>query len=100
MENKENKYIGACWIKDGKNGKYMSGNIEIDGKKTYIVIFKNHRKQKENQPDYNILLSEPKKTEQNAKLIENNNKIAGIDFSQDIDALNNIGKQDEMNIPF
>lgn len=52
--------IGALWIKDGKNGKYMSGVVEIDGAKHNIVVFKNGYKEKENQPDYRILKSKPK----------------------------------------
>lgn len=52
--------LGALWLKDGKNGKYMSGRIEINGEKINIVVFKNTYKEKENQPDYKILRSRPK----------------------------------------
>lgn len=57
---KENE-LGALWLKDGKNGKYMSGKITTPGgEEVQIVVFKNNYKQKENQPDYRILKSEPK----------------------------------------
>jgi uncharacterized protein (DUF736 family) len=55
------KKIGALWLKTAKSGqKYYSGNIEIADKKIPIVIFKNTQKENEKQPDYNIILSEPK----------------------------------------
>ena len=55
------KSIGSIWIKDGRNGKFLSGNIDLNeikqqgaqGDKVYIVIFKNDRKMPgENTPDY------------------------------------------------
>ena len=53
------KSIGALWLKESKSGMaYMSGVIELDEKKTQIVVFKNN-KEKENQPDYRILESKP-----------------------------------------
>lgn len=58
----ENKNNGAGWIKQGKNGKYISCQIEIDGKKYNFSIFKNNYKQKENHPDYNILLNQKQST--------------------------------------
>lgn len=58
-----NKYIGALWLKKSKNGLvYMSGQVEIDGTKHQITVFKNERKEEgSNQPDYQILKSEYKK---------------------------------------
>lgn len=58
------KKIGALWKhKDKKTNKtYLAGNVEvIVGMPTKIVIFSNDKKEKENHPDYNIVLSEPKK---------------------------------------
>ena len=55
MSEGKSKYIGALWLKEGKNGKFMSGEIEIDGEKTSILVFKNTYKEKPNQPDYKIL---------------------------------------------
>jgi uncharacterized protein (DUF736 family) len=54
----EDNIIGACWLRESKRGsKYMSGNIEIDGKRINFVIFKNKNKKNDKQPDYNILES-------------------------------------------
>jgi uncharacterized protein (DUF736 family) len=56
---KENE-LGALWLKDGKNGKYMSGKLTTPGgEELNVVVFKNNYK-KDNQPDYRILKSEPK----------------------------------------
>jgi uncharacterized protein (DUF736 family) len=61
MEEKKNEYIGALWIKVTNNGKqFMSGNIEIDGKKTEISLWHNDYK-KDNQPDYRIKINDYKK---------------------------------------
>jgi uncharacterized protein (DUF736 family) len=48
--------IGALWLKDKANGgKYLTGNIEIDGVKHKIVVFKNDfKKDGEKTPDYRI----------------------------------------------
>lgn len=59
MEKK--KSIGALWEKTSKGGtKYFSGVFESGDQKTNIVIFQNNRKEKDNQPDWQIFLSEPK----------------------------------------
>lgn len=52
----ENK-IGALWLKEKDDKKFFSGEVEIDGKKHSIVVFRNTYKQEgSKQPDYNILL--------------------------------------------
>jgi hypothetical protein len=49
--------LGALWIKpNARGGERWTGNVEIDGKKTRIVIFPNNYKEKENQPDLIIFL--------------------------------------------
>ena len=56
-----NKKIGALWSKKTGEGKeYFTGVISDLRGEIQIVIFKNDKKEKENQPDYDILLSEPK----------------------------------------
>ena len=56
-----NDKIGALWIKESIKGNFLSGNIEIDGKKIPIVCFKNTlKKEGEKTPDYNILISKPR----------------------------------------
>ena len=57
--------IGALWLNYRKNDKdekepYFSGTIDLGilGE-VKIGIFKNHYKEKDSQPDYNIVISEP-----------------------------------------
>ena len=50
--------IGALWIGGNGSKKWMSGNVEIDGKKTSIIVFKNDYKKEDKHPDYNIFLKE------------------------------------------
>ena len=55
------KSIGALWVNESKNNKkYMAGQIEIDGKTTKIIVFKNNYKETDNQPDYRIFEQTPK----------------------------------------
>lgn len=52
------KNIGAAWNKSGAKGSYLSGVIELDGKKTSIMIFPNTKKKADKHPDYNIVIRE------------------------------------------
>jgi hypothetical protein len=56
------RVIGALWSRTSKDGrtKFLSGMLNDLGGDIQITIFKNNRKEKENQPDYNIVLSEKK----------------------------------------
>ena len=56
--------IGALWFNEKGDKKYMSGVIEIDGKKTSIIVFKNDYKNEDKQPYYNIFLKEKRKPTQ------------------------------------
>ena len=50
--------IGALWVRKSKDGRtYMSGLIKDMHGEIQIAVFKNDKKEKENQPDYNIVLS-------------------------------------------
>ena len=76
--------IGACWIKKTEDGKtYMSCKLEIVpvemalGAKSF-ALFKNKDKEKENQPDYNIVWSEGEKNSQKSSSHESG------DFEDDI----------------
>lgn len=54
--------IGALWLKETKDGKkYMSGVLEDLRGDIRIAVFKNDRKEKDNHPDYQIVLSEERK---------------------------------------
>jgi uncharacterized protein (DUF736 family) len=76
------KTIGALWVKeyekDGQKRKMFSGELDLGVLGTVgIAIFKNEKKDKENQPDYRIVLSEKPKE----KSADNNNvKEEDIDF--------------------
>ena len=65
------KQVGALWLKeyekDGKKRKMMSGELDLGilGK-VNIAVFKNEKKEKENQPDYYIVLSEGSSGEQSS----------------------------------
>ena len=55
--------IGALWSKKTSEGKeYFTGVISDLRGEIQIVVFRNDKKN-ENQPDYDILLSEPKQEE-------------------------------------
>lgn len=56
----EKKNIGGIWEKTSKTGnRFMSGSIEIEGKKHQFVMFKNKYKNGESHPDYVIFPSTP-----------------------------------------
>lgn len=58
MEKKPS--IGAFWKKvSGSLTEYYSGNITIDGKKIYLVMFNNTAKKNEKEPDLRMFISEP-----------------------------------------
>lgn len=62
MQENKSKDIGALWLNDSKAGtKYMAGNIEINGEKIKIVVFKNTYKKRDVEPDYKIYKSKPMK---------------------------------------
>lgn len=51
--------LGSLWLKNGKNSKYLSGKISLQGSNgetitQNIILFKNKYKEKDNQPDYLI----------------------------------------------
>ncbi len=58
--------IGALWLRQTQDGiKYFSGVIQDLSGDINIAVFRNDKKEKDNQPDYNIVLSEkPKPTPQ------------------------------------
>jgi len=58
------KKIGALWSKKTSEGmEYFTGVISDLRGEIQILVFRNDKKENENQPDYNILLSEPAKEE-------------------------------------
>lgn len=54
----EKKSDGAFWKRKSQNGKeYYSGHVTINKEKTYLVMFPNTRKTRDNQPDFDIKIS-------------------------------------------
>ena len=50
-----NRAIGSLWRHKTSQGKaYLSGELEIDGTKHKVVVFKNDYKEQEKHPDYRI----------------------------------------------
>jgi uncharacterized protein (DUF736 family) len=56
--------IGAAWLKEKDGKKYYSCQIRVPGLDLNFAIFKNEKKEKENQPDYQIIWSPPRKESQ------------------------------------
>ncbi len=66
--------IGALWLRESKDGKkYMSGILEDLHGDIRIAVFKNDRKEKKNQPDYQIILSGDSQDRKNNNGNESNN---------------------------
>jgi hypothetical protein len=56
--------LGALWVRDGKNQKYLSGHVSVETmpgvtEKVKVVVFTNKNKEKnERAPDYVVYRSE------------------------------------------
>ena len=61
-ENKKSDWskreIGAFWTRESSKGKYLSGSIELEGKKVKVVMFPNRYKDNDKKPDYVLYLSQ------------------------------------------
>lgn len=72
------KKLGSLWQHKTKEGRtYFTGTIEVViGQPLKIVALKNDKKNSDKSPDWNIVLSEPKKegSNQNIKTIKIENK--------------------------
>ncbi len=63
-----NRKIGALWLRKSKDGlSFLSGVVQDMRGDINIAVFKNDRKEKDNQPDYNIVLSEPREEKRPAR---------------------------------
>lgn len=59
-KNKDDKFarrFGAFWSKEGARGTYLSGQIEINGKKISVIMFERTQKSG-NQPDWDLFLAQ------------------------------------------
>ena len=52
--------IGGLWLREGKSGKFMSGEIKLseDDEKINFMVFKNDKGDNPKRPDYNIMLKD------------------------------------------
>lgn len=65
------KKLGVLWLKEKEGKKYFTGNLEVSYKEVIpLIVFKNEKKTADNQPDYIIYLSEPKKQEETSPFEE------------------------------
>ena len=68
--------LGALWVRDGKNQKYLSGHMSVETmpgvtEKVKVVVFTNKNKEKnERAPDYVVYRSEDPTTESVETVIE------------------------------
>jgi len=46
----------GLWKRDGNNGYYYSGKIEVNGQEFWVNLYKNDRKTQESHPDLNLQL--------------------------------------------
>ena len=58
MAEEKQKSIGGLWGKKTKDGKsFLSGNIELNGEKVRLTVWKNTYKEAgDNKPDFRIFL--------------------------------------------
>ena len=55
MQGSDLKRVSGLWLKDGKKGKFMSGQTDADiPAGTKLLIFKNDKKSNDKQPDYHL----------------------------------------------
>ena len=61
MASQQDK-IGALWIKQSRGGaEFMSGEVEVDGVKHRVTVFRNSYKTDANrQPDYHVFKEQPR----------------------------------------
>ena len=60
--------IGALWLGEGRNGKFMSGRIELtEGQEVRILVFKNGYKEENKHPDYIIYEPENEQEKDNRR---------------------------------
>lgn len=51
------KRVGALWIKQGKDGEFYSGTLELGALgDVNVMVFPNTRKEKDTEPDFAVCL--------------------------------------------
>ena len=76
--------IGALWKREGKNQRYLSGKLTINGKVTNVVVFVNKYKEKENQPDFRIYEDRPR---EEVNKTDSSEEAKAIDMDSDLPAV-------------
>lgn len=59
----EFKRITGLWLRDGKNGKFMSGKVAQEvtiPAGAQLFVFKNTRKDRDGDPDYTVNVAPPR----------------------------------------
>lgn len=59
MSDLSSRKIGAFWVKQSNDTRYLSGQIEVNGKKIPVVLFKNQNKKLEKHPDWELYKTIP-----------------------------------------
>jgi uncharacterized protein (DUF736 family) len=62
QSDNKNEEIGALWKRTSRNNMtYLAGHVKVDElgmeKTVKVVVFSNQNKQKDNQPDYRVYIS-------------------------------------------
>ena len=52
--------IGALWLKQGSNGKFYAGYVELNGERVDVFLFSNKGKKNEKAPDLRLVLAPPR----------------------------------------
>jgi hypothetical protein len=59
------KTIGSLWIKNGAKGKFLAGELEMEGRegpRVRVMVFPNKDK-KDRQPDYRVVLADDERVQ-------------------------------------
>lgn len=101
MNNETQVNRTGLWVRETKNGKkFMGGLLKIDEKEYSIRIFKNEKKEKNTQPDYNLFFD--LKEEQNTvKEVQEEDKTVKL-TDEDYDNLlkQNEVEEEQLELPF
>ena len=60
--------VGALWVSEGRNGRFMSGRIELtEGDEVRVLVFKNGFKEQSKHPDYLIYVPDDEEPQAGGK---------------------------------
>lgn len=62
MARDEKVKLGSLWEREGARGTFMTGEVEIGGVKTDVILFRNtFKKEGSREPDWRIFQGEPRR---------------------------------------